>query len=258
MSFNFASPLDFEEFFRAGEALDSSILNWTQTGPYGPHNAFDGDRLAWPWSSTAVDNDFSAAPVAPIYAQHQDERSDGSQFAPQLQLELELLQQQLAAQSQAPYQQFPTPDLQYAQSLHPSRDAVSTAVSNEPVAPRVPCPAADCTCTFVNKAGLRKHQKLKHTGGKPQRINCLQCTKTFADRKGLKRHCDRHHAVNDKVDKFACPGCKKKYDRQDFVVRHMKTHHPDLVNHGVTDGRRILHGVRVERESVRKARSRAC
>uniref|UniRef100_H2L3M6 C2H2-type domain-containing protein n=1 Tax=Oryzias latipes TaxID=8090 RepID=H2L3M6_ORYLA len=63
----------------------------------------------------------------------------------------------------------------------------------------IPCPAADCDCTFASVEALRTHKKTKHAPplqtGICSECNCPNCGKTFAGQSTLKSHQALHCEV---------------------------------------------------------------
>lgn len=66
----------------------------------------------------------------------------------------------------------------------------------------IPCPAADCDCTFASVEALRTHKKTKHAPplqtGICSECNCPNCGKTFAGQSTLKSHQALHCEVKKK------------------------------------------------------------
>ena len=85
-----------------------------------------------------------------------------------------------------------------------------------------------CDKVFFRKVHLRLHQQI-HKGEKKQKligrkVECTRCSKILANRFSLKIHLLRIHN-DDKLTKFSCEICDKKFSAKTFMLSHLKIKH---------------------------------
>ena len=78
-----------------------------------------------------------------------------------------------------------------------------------------------CNFTYSDQPGLDKHMRAKHTA----KTNlCKECGKAYSTKSSLAQHVHHYHRHPMAYD---CDVCKKKFNRKDFLIKHVKTHTQD-------------------------------
>lgn len=78
-----------------------------------------------------------------------------------------------------------------------------------------------CNFTYSDQDMLAKHMKAKHTA----KTNiCKDCGKAYSTKGSLAQHVHHYHRH---PNAYTCDVCKKKFNRKDFLIKHLKTHTDD-------------------------------
>ena len=75
-----------------------------------------------------------------------------------------------------------------------------------------------CNFTYSEQSGLDKHIKAKHSA----KTNfCKECGKAYSTKGSLAQHVHHYHRH---PMAYNCEVCEKKFNRKDFLIKHIKTH----------------------------------
>lgn len=90
----------------------------------------------------------------------------------------------------------------------------------------------ECSKTFNDKQGLRKHTVKHHAQAKDQ-IDCRLCTKQFKSQRLLTEHTTRVHPPDDQ--KFTCDICQKHFKLKVILEAHIKYKHSGTAQQYICD-----------------------
>ena len=92
------------------------------------------------------------------------------------------------------------------------------------ILPQVPnqakyeCDVKNCKKSYSKKDKLTKHKQTKHLP-RPEFFSCPTCAKKFNRQDSLRRHLKSHTPERP----FKCDVCKSSFRRRDHLSRHTKT-----------------------------------
>ncbi|XP_065660970.1 zinc finger and SCAN domain-containing protein 23 isoform X4 [Hydra vulgaris] len=75
-----------------------------------------------------------------------------------------------------------------------------------------------CNFTYSDQGGLDKHMKAKHAA---KTAVCKECGKAYSSKSSLAQHVHHYHRHPMAHN---CAVCGKKFNRKDFLLKHLKTH----------------------------------
>lgn len=90
----------------------------------------------------------------------------------------------------------------------------------------------ECSKTFIEKQGLRKH-KVKHHTQNEDLVDCSLCAKRFSSQRLLTEHVARVHPPDDQ--KFTCDICQKNFKLKVILEAHMKYKHSGTTQQYICD-----------------------
>ena len=85
-----------------------------------------------------------------------------------------------------------------------------------PLQTKFRCPL--CVFEFTSRQNLSQHLNQKHSD-RPHK--CTQCERSYVKKSSLKQHISNYH---DNPGSYICGVCNKKFNRKDFLDKHMHRH----------------------------------